>query len=333
MSSPRALPSYLKGLLPLLVLFPLALLPAACKPSVDGTPDAPSTTQAAEVAGIDGDRLLRDISVLAHDSMEGRRTGTPGAERSRTFLLQEFPARGLQPLGGGWTSAFQFEGRGDAGTMEGLNVLGWIEGSEHPDRYIVVTAHYDHLGLRDDETYNGADDNASGTAALLALAGWFSENRPSHSLLFIALDAEEMGLQGARAFVADAPIPLESVAVNVNLDMVSRSEAGELYAAGTYHYPFLLSVVEAVAGRSEITLLTGHDSPDLPAGDDWTMSSDHGPFHEAGVPFLYFGVEDHAGYHQPSDVFEDITPEFYIRAVDTIRDVILTLDREGIPPR
>jgi Zn-dependent M28 family amino/carboxypeptidase len=114
----------------------------------------------------------------------------------------------------------------------------------------------------------------------------------------------------------------------VNMDMVSRSEAGELYAAGTYHYPFLFPLVERVAERAPVTLLTGHDRPDLPPGDDWTLSSDHGAFHEVGIPFIYFGVEDHPGYHNPTDTFENITPEFYVRAVTTVLDFVREADAE-----
>jgi hypothetical protein len=119
--------------------------------------------------------------------------------------------------------------------------------------------------------------------------------------------------------------------MNVNLDMVSRSAAGELYAAGTYHYPFLEPSVDEVAERSTISLLKGHDSPGLPGGDDWTDASDHGPFHEVGIPFIYFGVEDHEAYHQPSDDFDGITPGFYADAVGTIADFLRVIDQEGGP--
>jgi hypothetical protein len=88
-------------------------------------------------------------------------------------------------------------------------------------------------------------------------------------------------------------------------------------------------MIESVAERAPVRLLTGHDRPDLPPGDDWTMASDHGAFHEVGIPFLYFGVEDHPGYHHPSDTFENITPEFYGNAVETILDFLMGADREG----
>jgi hypothetical protein len=335
--SPR-LASLLRGTLLPLALVALVGAEASPAPSPDRPRGADEAGEALRASGqeavgqrprIDGARLLADQATLAHDSMEGRRTGTPGSERARRFLLGAFEERGLPALNGVRTQRFEFMHRQDGGSYEGVNVLGLVPGSVHPERFIVVTAHYDHLGITEGEIYNGADDNASGTSALLALGAWFRENRPRHSLLFVAFDAEEMGLQGARAFISDPPVPLDRIVMNVNLDMVSRNTDDELYAAGTYHYPFLAPVVAEAAERSRISLLMGHDRPDLPPGDDWTLSSDHGPFHQAGIPFLYFGVEDHPGYHNPTDVFEDITPEFYLEAVETILDVLRLIDQAG----
>ncbi len=325
-------------LLPLLRggMLPFLLLLALGAPTV-GTPatvhTGPVLGQVSDRFGerprIDGDRLLEDQRILAHDSMEGRRTGTPGIERARRFLSRAMEERGLGLVDGQRTRSFEFVARQDGATYQGVNFHALVPGTTHPDRFIVVSAHYDHLGIQNDDIFNGADDNASGTSAILALADWFSRNLPRHSLLFVAFDAEEMGLQGARAFIQDPPVPLDRIVMNVNLDMVSRSEAGELYAVGTHHYPFLRPLVEEVAAASSISLLMGHDRPDLPPGEDWTMASDHGPFHQAGIPFLYFGVEDHPGYHDPTDVVEDITPGFYVEAVETILDFILLADRRG----
>jgi len=293
-----------------------------------GTPASAADTIGARER-IDRGALIEGIRTLAHDSMEGRETGTPGGERARRYLVDRFDALGFATVDGARTRSFTFTPRGGSEPLEGVNVLGLIPGTVHPDRYIVITAHYDHLGVRNGEIYNGADDNASGTSAIMAIGRWLQSNRPRHSVILAALDAEEKGLQGARAFIADPPVPLNRVLMNVNLDMVSRNTDDELYAAGTYHYPFLAPLVAEAAERSRISLLMGHDRPDLPPGDDWTMSSDHGPFHQAGIPFLYFGVEDHPGYHNPTDVFEDITPEFYLEAVETILDVLRLIDQAG----
>ena len=192
-----------------------------------------------------------------------------------------------------------------------------------------ITAHYDHLGVQAGEIYNGADDNGSGTAALLALAAYFTEHRPRNSMIFLAVDAEEGGLTGARAFVSGPPVSLEHIVANVNMDMISHSD-DELYVAGTYHYPFLKPYIDRIGEAAEVTLVFGHDSPDL-GDNDWTHASDHAPFHEAGIPFLYFGVEDHADYHRPTDEFDRINQDFYIKAVTAILRVLLELDRDLEP--
>jgi hypothetical protein len=286
-----------------------------------------AAAQQSAVAAIrvDSARLMDDLRTLAHDSMQGREAGTEAGAKARAYLLRRFQEIGLQPAEAGFQHPFALSSQsGD--TVRAVNVLGMIPGADPDGRVIVVTAHYDHVGVRDGEIYNGADDNASGTAALLALSEHFLAQQPRNTIIVAALDAEEKGLRGARAFVAEPPVPLERIAANVNMDMVSRNEAGELWVAGTYHYPPLLSLVEAVAARSAVRLRTGHDRPDLPAGDDWTSASDHGPFHAAGIPFLYFGVEDHPGYHKPGDDAEFIRPAFYAAAVATVIDAVQELD-------
>ena len=121
------------------------------------------------------------------------------------------------------------------------------------------------------------------------------------------------------------PVPLSQVVLNVNLDMISRSDTDELYASGTGHYPYLRQYLAEVASQSKIHLKLGHDTPGT-GGEDWTQASDHAWFHREGIPYVYFGVEDHAGYHTPEDEFMSITPGFFIRAVDTIIEALITFD-------
>jgi hypothetical protein len=299
-----------------------AVLAAACTRTADVEPPATVPAQTVATAAIDSARLIRDLGVLAHDSMEGRAVATPGSAKARAFLEARFRDVGLQPFGTSYLHSFAFGNR----QTQGVNIVGQIRGSDLPDRYFAITAHYDHVGVRNGRIYNGADDNASGTSALLAIADYFVKNRPRHSLVFAALDAEETGLQGARAFVASPPVPKQAIVLDINMDMVGRNDAGELYVAGTYHYPQLLSFVRQAVAAAEVKLIPGHDRPGAAASDDWTSQSDHGAFHAAGIPFLYFGVEDHADYHRPSDDVERIQPGFYVRAVRTIITATRLLD-------
>jgi Zn-dependent M28 family amino/carboxypeptidase len=177
--------------------------------------------------------------------------------------------------------------------------------------------------------FNGADDNASGTAALFALASHFAAERPAHTLVFAALDAEETGIHGGRALVATPPVPLDSVVMNINLDMIGRDANNTLYAVGTSHYPFLKPYLERVAARAPVKVVFGHDGPGAPLVGDWTRESDHYPFHQRGVPFIYFGVEDFAQHHQETDESSTITREFYVNAVRTIAAAVREFDRNA----
>jgi Zn-dependent M28 family amino/carboxypeptidase len=251
--------------------------------------------------------------------MEGRAVGTAGNARARAYLLERMVESDIERIGDSYEYPFAF---GDGAS--GVNLIGRIEGRTGRTT-IVLTAHYDHVGIREGEIYNGADDNASGTAAALEI-GRIVAAEPLESTLIVALlDAEEAGLQGARALVAAPPVPLEGGTLNVNLDMVARS-GGVLWAAGAYHQPELRPVLERVAETAPVTLRLGHDRPDAPEGDDWTGASDHGPFHDAGIPFVYFGVEDHPDYHRPTDDPEQVDTGELLASVQTILMALRALD-------
>jgi Zn-dependent M28 family amino/carboxypeptidase len=276
---------------------------------------------------VDAERLLEDVTFLAAPERAGREPETPGSRQARAFVEARFRELGLATFGDGYVHPFTFTHGADPATRIGANVVGYIPGTGHPERYIVVTAHFDHLGVRNGQIFHGADDNASGTAGMMAAAAYFAAHRPRHSILFVAFDAEEWGMGGSRTFVARPPVPRERMVLNVNLDMISRSEANELYAAGTYHTPALRAPLERAAAGAPIALRFGHDDPALGRDQDWTHQSDHYAFHQAGIPFVYFGVEDHPDYHRPTDVVENIDPVFHARAVDLVIRSIEALDR------
>ena len=278
---------------------------------------------------VDAARLIEDIRTLSADEMEGRSPAQPSIQKARDYVEKRFKESGLEPVGAGFRHEFEIKQRQPATVLKGVNIVGSIKGGKNPNKHIVITAHYDHEGTRNRQIYNGADDNASGTAALFAIASYFKKNQPDHSLIFAAFDAEEMGLQGARHFVANLPIPKGSILLNVNMDMLSRNDKGELYTAGASHYPQLRPPLERVQKSAKVKLLLGHDDPKL-GRDDWTSQSDHAAFHAAKIPFVYFGVEDHADYHKPTDDFANIQPEFYVRAVETVVEAVRELDKATI---
>lgn len=269
---------------------------------------------------LDSATLIQDIRTLASTEFAGRKPGTEGHQKALQYITQRFAKLGLPHYGDSYIDSFTFRNE-----ELGQNIIGYIPGQT--TEAIVVSGHYDHLGERGGELYLGADDNASGAAALLSLAAYFSTQQPYYTLIFAAFDAEESGLQGARAFVADPPLPIEDIVLNVNMDMISRNDKNELYAAGSFHYPQLLPMLQIE--NEHISLRTGHDNPALGRRDDWTNQSDHAVFHRLGIPFVYFGVEDHPDYHTPNDTFENIQPGFYYQSTRIILQFLKNVDLAG----
>jgi Zn-dependent M28 family amino/carboxypeptidase len=295
------------------------------------------TGSLAPAPKVDSARLLDDVRILASSEFGGRGTGSDGSRKAQAFLQERFEALALKPFGAAYAEPFSFTHHSveppatparpiATAYPAAVNYVGYIAGSARPERFIVVSAHYDHLGIREGKLYPGADDNASGVAAMLAIAAWFKDHPPRHSIVFAAFDGEELGLEGARAFLAALPFPKAQLALNLNLDMVSHNDINQINVAGASYSPALTPLVAQAASRSTVGVRFGHDRPQLPAGEDWTGASDHGPFHEAGVPFLYFGVEDHADYHAPSDTFEHINQRFFTSVAKLLVDVAATLD-------
>lgn len=283
---------------------------------------AQSAAKAPESKLFDAGKLIEDIRTLSADDMEGRSADRPSITKAREYIKKRFVEVGLAPT----EQSFDLRVRGQEAPTKGINFVATVEGKMKPAEYIVVTAHYDHLGVRNGVVFNGADDNASGTAALFAIASYFKKHQPEHLLIFVALDGEEKGLLGAVHFVANPPVPKESIILNVNMDMISRNDKGELYATGTRPYPQLRPVLEKVQKTARVKLILGHDDP-ATGHDDWTNQSDQAAFHAAKIPFIYFGVEDHKDYHKSTDDFANIQPEFYVKAVETIIEVVNALDR------
>lgn len=290
-----------------LLLFCL-LLSAACHDD----PEAPRSP-VIEVPAADRAALLTQVSRLAHDSMGGRGSATLDERRAAQYIEQQFAAFGLDG-----TSLMPFVlFSGSSATSQ--NVLGVLPGSGTlRDEWVVLGAHYDHVGKRllptgDSAIFNGADDNASGTAVVLELARLLSDHvsdggfgdGPRRSVLFIAFGAEELGLIGSERFCAQPAIPLASIVAMLNFDMVGRLRNNTL----------------AVGGRATALewpqLLTRHNTAGLLlSDDDCPACTDHACFRRAGRPVLWFFTGLHDEYHQPSDDIELINQDGLGRIAD-----------------
>ncbi|RKQ69160.1 peptidase M28-like protein [Litorimonas taeanensis] len=270
---------------------------------------------------------LRVFETLSADDMQGRATGTEGGNKARAYLKTEIKT--LKVFDETSAEVFTFTPRSRDGAFQedivGENLIGLIDiDDKDQGPILIITAHYDHLGQRGDDIYNGADDNASGSAALFAIAESFKKQPPQHDIAFVWLDAEERGLSGARAYVSANNNFKDRPAFNLNLDMVSQNQ-DELYFAGSYHLPALKPLMEKAGKNTGLTLSFGHDRPEE-GPNDWTLQSDHGAFHAVSIPFGYFGVEDHPHYHRPSDTFDSVPLAFYESSVQTLINAAHILD-------
>ncbi len=300
------------------LLFLGLLLCISCKTEKKESPKKSETLKTAY--DFSKRNLLKHIETLSSDAFEGRETGTTGAKKAKEYISGEFKRLGVQPLGETFAQVFAMPEKSKS--KQGENILGCIKGSSTPNAYIVISAHYDHEGIKNGEIYNGADDDASGISALFAFAEYFQQNPPKHSVILAAFDAEEKGLVGSYFYVENPIIEKSQLKLNINMDMISRSDKKELYAVGPQHYPQYKTVIENTQTSGNVTLKIGHE--------EWTFASDHAGFHKAAIPFIYFGVEDHKDYHQPTDDFENIHPEFYTNAVQTIISFFKKVDAKTL---
>lgn len=284
-----------------LVLLSLAVILDQRAPAAMG-PDAQATTFSS----------LRAMDHLEQIAAEPHAVTQVGHARSRDYIVAQ-----LRSLG--WQTHVQ------AGTVDGeptvYNVVGRLAGTDSTGA-IMIAGHYDSVSAGP-----GAADDGLAVASMVEVARALAEGpRLRNDVILNFTDGEEAGLLGAQAFLADPRVPRSALALNVNLDMVGHSATGELWAVGAARHSALRPVLEALQQRAAVRLRLGHDRPGIPGEKDWTGDSDHAAFHAAGIPFVYFGVEDHEDYHRPSDDPETLTPAFFAGAVKTILEGLRLLD-------
>ncbi len=200
------------------------------------------------------------------------------------------------------------------------NVVGLLPGRDAPDEYIVVGAHYDHLGTRGGRIFNGADDNASGTAGVIELARVLAAGPPMRrSVLFVTFTAEEMGLLGSAHFVQDPVVPLDQIRAMVNLDMIGRLRHNHLTLFGV---PSGREFPELAAAAAEAVGLT-YDAP--PTRSRLFGASDHASFYRRDIPVLFAFTGMHPQYHRPPDDWERINPTGAVRVLKMMRSLIVAL--------
>ena len=204
-------------------------------------------------------------------------------------------------------------------TVYARNVLGYIEGSELKDEVVILTAHYDHLGVKRDKIYNGADDNASGTSAILELAEAFAIAKergyePRRSILFMPVSAEEKGLLGSKYYVNYPVFPLENTVANLNIDMIGRIDkrhenGNYIYIIGSDKLSTELHNINEQANTTYCNLELDYTYNDPKDPNRFYYRSDHYNFAKNGIPIIFYFNGVHEDYHKHTDTADKIDHE------------------------
>lgn len=255
----------------------------------------------------------RVVDVLAADNMAGRGNGAPELVKARELIVGWMKEEGVKPgMKGEWLQEFS------GPNQEALaNVVGFIAGTGK--EWIVVGAHYDGLGAG----HPGADDNASGIAALLQIASRVAKEKElARSVYFVAFSGEEIGLAGSRALVAATPQPLEDLAAMINLDTVGRMEKDHLIVFGSGTAEEFPDILRGVNYAFKF---------DLALNSSGAGASDHTPFFEKGVPVLHFFSGANADYHKPTDIPSKVDPAGIVRIADFAGELAVNLASAEMP--
>lgn len=284
------------------------------------------SSQIAKVVSADPTEYLNTITsadlkthllVVASDEMEGRETGSVGQKKAGEYLINHYKTNGVSFPKGSTDyyqripAAFLNAIRND-NLLDSENICAYIEGSDKPDEVVVISAHYDHIGIKNGEVHNGADDDGSGTVALLEIAQAFAQAKkeghgPKRSILFLHVTGEEHGLLGSSYYSQNPLFPLTKTIADVNIDMIGRHDefhndsSNYVYVIGSdYLSTDLYNICEA-ANKNHVKLFLDYKYNERTDPNRFYYRSDHYNFAKNGIPsvFLFSGV--HADYHQATD--------------------------------
>ena len=266
--------------------------------------------------------LIKHLTIVASDDMQGRETGSKGQKKAGEYLINHYKSNAISfPIGA--TDFYQkipaafLNAKRNENLPDSENIWAYIEGSEKPDEIIVISAHYDHVGIKDGEIYNGADDDGSGTVALLEIAQAFEIAKkeghgPKRSILFLHMTGEEHGLLGSSYYSEHPLFPMAKTITDINIDMIGRHDefhnesSNYVYLIGSdYLSTDLFNICEA-ANKNYVKLSLDYKFNDRADPNRFYYRSDHYNFAKNGIPsiFLFSGV--HSDYHKPTDEVDKI---------------------------
>ena len=274
------------------------------------------------ITTIKAEELSKHLYIVAGDEMQGRNTGEPGQKKAGEYLISEYKKMGLS-FPPGATDFYQkvpseFMKRGFAPKLnDSENIWAFIKGSEKPEEILVISAHYDHVGMKNGEIYNGADDDGSGTVALLEIAQAFKEAEkkgqgPKRSILFLHVTGEEHGLHGSRYYSENPLFPLENTIADINIDMIGRRDTlhpatnNYIYVIGSDRLSSELHTINEEVNTKFTKLELDYKYNDRNDPERIYFRSDHYNFAKKGIPSIFFFNGIHADYHLPSDTPDKI---------------------------
>ncbi len=269
--------------------------------------------------------LKKHLYIIASDEMEGRETGSDGQKKAGKYMMEEYRKMGVSHPKT-MNSFYQIVPQEYIGNRRGKaypeseNILAFIEGTEKPHEIIVLSAHYDHVGKnKAGEIFNGADDDASGTAALMEIAEAFqlakkTGKAPKRSILFLHVTAEEIGLIGSKYYVENPVFPLENTVANLNIDMIGRSDPDNegknyVYVIGSDRLSTSLKKINEMSNAATVNLELNYKYDDPQDPEMLYYRSDHYNFAKNNVPAAFYFDGIHEDYHRPTDTPDKIDYE------------------------
>ncbi len=261
--------------------------------------------------------LKNHIEYLTADKLKGRYPGIPENDSVVDYLVNDFRKNQISVL----TQEFEAVMRKDSSKVETYNVLGLMQGKDSilKNEVIVLGAHYDHLGMKGDSIYHGADDNASGVAALLEIAEKVKahEKDLKRSVIFIAFGAEEQGLLGSQFFIENPIVPIEQIKLMINMDMVGHlNEENHVYMGGAGTFPKGVELMKSLGEPN-------HINPVVHAGS--VGGSDHVSFYQKGISVLGIHTGGHDHYHQPTDTIEHLNLSGEVKVANYIYHALMEI--------
>lgn len=265
--------------------------------------------------------LKKNLYVIASDEMEGRDTGSPGQKRAGEYMVNYYKNLGIsypKALGSYYQKVPSdfMKKRGGGSLPDSENILAFIEGSEKPEEIVVISGHYDHVGTKNGVVYNGADDDGSGTVAVMEIAKAFQSAKkagkgPKRSILFLHVTGEEHGLFGSDYYTSNPVFPLANTVVDLNIDMIGRDDPENrgkqyVYVIGSEMLSSQLKVITEAANKrtNNLELNYKYDDPSDP--QKLYYRSDHYNFAKNNIPVAFFFDGIHEDYHKPTDDVEKI---------------------------